>query len=455
MKFNPAAATTFSFVSYSFDEDESTAVFCYRVGERHEFRETYKFRDAKTRLSGDEKEALDRCLRYLFIVSGISYYKTTVASTIVIDPFTLTKEQARFFQSLYVNGLGEFSYLNKIDVATRVSFPSRASGHHATIPQLGLRRRTAIPVGGGKDSVVTIEALKRTGEPICLISLGNYEPIARVAKCSGLEHLVVTRSIDPLLFELNKNGAYNGHVPISAIIAFVMPVAAILYGFDSVALSNERSANLPNVVRDDGFEVNHQYSKSYDFEERVSDFFADNVLPGFNYFSFLRPLSELAISRLFSRTKIYDSVFTSCGSSFKSSKASENGKRRWCLRCHKCRSTFLLLAPFFDRQQLIEIFGSNLLDDPEQRDGFRLLIGDGGHKPFECVGSEKEYYAALGMLAKMPEWKNDDFLKYMTQSDFREDLSEKYFQEEMTISKNHSLTDKHLALLYEICGSQE
>lgn len=237
-----------------------------------------------------------------------------------------------------------------------------------------------------------------------LFSLGEFEAIERVARVSGLPMATVKRRLSQDLLALNSRGALNGHIPISAVIAFVLPVCAILYGFDSSVLSNERSASAGNLDYR-GMGINHQYSKGFEFERNVSRHFRERLLQQFDYFSLLRPLSELQIARLFSRSAAYHPVFTSCNAAFKI----DHGRRidRWCCACPKCRSTFLLMAPFMEKSRLIAIFGQNLLDRQDQMSGFEELLGVRGLKPFECVGEPEEYIAAFLLLLERPEWQDD------------------------------------------------
>lgn len=293
-----------------------------------------------------------------------------------------------------------------------------------------------MPVGGGKDSVVSIEALRSADEPMILFSLGEFEAIERVARVSGLEMVTVKRRLSPNLLELNSRGALNGHIPISAVIAFVLPVCAILYGFDSAALSNERSASAGNLDYQ-GMHINHQYSKGLEFERSVSNHFKKRLLPHFDYFSFLRPLSELQVTRLFSRSTAYHSVFTSCNAAFRL----DHGRRidRWCCACPKCRSTFLLLAPFMEKDRLLSIFGENLLDRQDQIGGFEELIGLRGFKPFECVGEPDEYIAAFLLLLESRNWQEDAVMKH-----FRYSVLPSIGDPDRIIANALSFSDRHI-----------
>ncbi len=401
--FDPSAVKTFRFVSYGFNTEKSQAEFCYAFDDGPRFIERLTFH--KARLPTDQKlrRALFTALRYLHLVLGVSYYKAAVPDSIRIETAPITEQCAHFFDKLYLHGLAEFAYRNRLDLHKRIRFPF--STHSAAKPEsMQLPKRTAIPVGGGKDAIVTIDALQHAGQSPVLFALGDFQPIKEIAKIAKLPLINVTRQISPALIQLNEQGAYNGHVPISAIIAFILPVCAILYGFDTAALSNERSADSGNLIHN-GFSVNHQYSKSMEFEKDAAHFFKKYILSDFNYFSFLRPLSDLRIAQLFSKLRTYHPIFMSCNRAFKLDRRKR--LQRWCLDCPKCRFTFLVLAPFMVKTELITLFGANLLDDMEQRQGFDQLLGVGGFKPFECVGEIEESAAAFILLTQNLQWRDD------------------------------------------------
>ncbi|MCD4676230.1 MAG: hypothetical protein K8S18_09595 [Desulfobacula sp.] len=444
MNFKYNSFRSFRFISFSFDHKESVAQFHYALDKGPHFVENIIFHGSKRKLDEESEIALYHSLKYLFLTLGVSYFKTAVPSKIIIENALLSEEEACFFESLYLNGLGEFSYLNGLDLRNKIKFPY-SSFHKSNPCKIKLPRKTIVPIGGGKDSIVTAEILKNFEEPISLFSLGNFTPINNVIEKAKVPWIKVTRELSPVLFDVNAKGALNGHVPISAIIAFTLPVCAILYGFDLAMLSNERSANIGNLIHD-GFEVNHQYSKSLDFEEKISKFINNNILTNFKYFSFLRPLTELAITRLFSRFKNYQSVFTSCNKSFRYRKSQTN--QLWCLDCPKCRSTFLLLAPFLEKNEILAIFGKNLLNSEKQERGYDELIGAQGNKPFECVGTDEEYIAAFYLLSNNKDWCHDKIVKRFQEAilpNIRDPQS--LIKKTLTFSNEHLLPPSYAELL--------
>jgi len=266
-----------------------------------------------------------------------------------------------------------------------------------------LARRSAVLIGGGKDSLVSLEILKAAKEPMALFAVNPKKPILDCAQASGLPFIRVERHLDEKLFALNEQGALNGHVPITAIVSFIALASAFVHGFDAVILSNERSADQGNLSRD-GREINHQFSKTSGMEVALSDYVARYIDKQLCYFSLLRPLSEAHIASLMARTSLYDGAFTSCNRAFQLRPKEE--PKRWCRDCPKCRFTFLMLANHMPRARLETIFGGNLLEDESQLAGYEELMGLSGHKPWECVGELAESGAALLMLADKPEWKD-------------------------------------------------
>jgi hypothetical protein len=381
-RFDPARFETFRFTGRRYED--GTALLEYALDDEVEFVERIRFPGAE----GPPSEAL---LELLHLIAGVSYYKTAA-------PPAIDAPGSPLLEALYTDGLGEFGYVNGIDMRDRVRFASEAEAHAAE--PLSLPRRTAVPVGGGKDSIVTLEALKRVREPLVAFSVGNPEPIRRTVEVAGVEHVVVERELSPNLAELNAAGALNGHVPITAVVSAIACFAAPLYGFDAIAMSNEGSASEPTLVHR-GVEVNHQWSKGLAFERLMREELALRA-PGLDWFSLLRPWSELAIARAFARLDGYDDAFTSCNSVFRRDPARRGAG--WCGDCPKCRFVFLMLAPWMEPERLERIFGRNLLADPDQADGFAELVGR--QKPFECVGERAESAAAMEMLRRDPLWRD-------------------------------------------------
>ncbi|MFL5780931.1 MAG: endonuclease domain-containing protein [Thermoleophilaceae bacterium] len=382
-RFDPARFEAFRFTGRRYED--RTAVLEYALDDEVEFVERIRFPDA----AGEPSEPL---LELLHLVAGVSYYKTAA-------PAAIDAPGSALLEALYTDGLAELGYVNGIDMRERARFAAAAPEAPAA-PPLELPRRTAVPIGGGKDSIVTLEALKGAGEPIVAFSVGNPEPIRRTIEVAGVEHVAVERELSPNLGELNAAGALNGHVPVTAVVSAIACFAAPLYGWDAIAMSNEDSASEPTLVHD-GVEVNHQWSKGIAFERLLRDELARRA-PGLDWFSFLRPWSELAIARAFARHDAYDHAFTSCNSVFRRDPARRGSG--WCGDCPKCRFVFLALAPWMEPERLVRIYGRDLLDEPEQAEGFAELLGLAERKPLECVGTLAESAAAMELVRRSPAW---------------------------------------------------
>jgi hypothetical protein len=403
----------FTFRGVETDDRSGDVRFRYGYDTDIEFCETIQFHAPLPLPDSGLRKGFDAVLEALNVALGVSYYKAFLPSRMAFAGARLSAHQLEFFQKLYVNGLGEFGYRNRVNVSERVDFrtarfdgqTARQSGASAASrpAPVQLPRRSAVLLGGGKDSLVSVEILRAAEEPMVLLAVNPKKPMADCARASGFPLISVTRNLDPLLFKLNENGALNGHVPITAIVSLIALAGAFVYGYDTVILSNERSADEGNIV-DAGVQINHQYSKASEFEEDLRNYLARHVGPGLAYFSLLRPLSELHIAQLMAKVDRYDQCFTSCNRAFRLQQ--EQPAKRWCLDCPKCRFAFLILATALDRPRLQRIFGANLLDAPPQLPGYAELVGLAGHKPWECVGEIDESRAALLHLADDPGWQD-------------------------------------------------
>ncbi len=449
--FNPRDIDCFHFMGFSFDEQTMTATLRYGLDDSYLFEETLRFPAPSTPLSDGQKQALNKALSLLHLFAGISYYKAAIPPDLRFSPLLPDPETAALVETLYRHGLGEFAFRNDIRLHDRIHFPDGGPTAEGPI-ELSRTHGVLVPVGGGKDSIVSIETMKAAGQPVTLFSVGQAEPIRQTVERSGLPWLSAQRQLSPALFELNRQGALNGHVPVTAIVSMIAICTAIIHRQGAVVLSNERSASEGNLQLEDGFVVNHQYSKGLDFEIALARHIKRHVVSNIDYFSLLRPWSELAIARQFSRHQQYHDVFSSCNSNFTINCAAPSS--RWCLNCPKCRFVFLALAPFLDKQRMIDIFGKNLLDDKNQLTGYEALLGIDAHKPFECVGEEAECAAAFVLLSQQDEWKDDVIVNYFRQRvlpsiDAAEKLPEKY----LSAASRHHIPPQYLEIVGAHFGS--
>ncbi len=350
------------------------------------------------------REEMRKMVFSLGMVELVSYWKITCSPEVVIEAGTLDKEQIAWWKDLYFNGLGEFFYVNHIeeadaedfmeiicrgkayDTADTVNAAARFS-KDTLLSEAG--NGVLVPIGGGKDSAVTLELLRSAGVPLFAYIINPRGAPIHTTEAAGLdeEHVIcVKRTLDKNMLELNKQGYLNGHTPFSALVAFSSIIAAYMQGLSYIALSNESSANESTVQ---GTTVNHQYSKSFKFEEDFHRYQMAYLPESAYYFSMLRPLSEFQIARYFAKQKQYHAIFRSCNAGSKTDS--------WCGHCPKCLFVYLILSPFLSRQELKDIFGRDMLEDTSMQETLEQLIGLQEEKPFECVGSRDEINTAIVM----------------------------------------------------------
>ncbi len=287
-----------------------------------------------------------------------------------------------------------------------------------------------IPVGGGKDSTITLELLKEYKENSFALTIGSKEPSLKSAQIAGYDNertIEVKRIIDNNLIELNKKGFLNGHTPFSALLAFLSYLIANLTNKEYIALSNESSAEESNI---EGEKINHQYSKSFEFEEDFRHYANKYLKSNTQYFSFLRPINELQIAMIFAENKKYFSIFRSCNEGSKST------PWEWCCNCPKCLFVYTILSPFLYKEELVNIFKEDLFEKEDLLTTFIDLCGYGKTKPFECVGTFDEINYAIAKTINELENNNKELpylLKYYKQnyklSNLEIDLTKQYNQQ--------------------------
>jgi UDP-N-acetyl-alpha-D-muramoyl-L-alanyl-L-glutamate epimerase len=398
----------FKFESYAFDKETAVVKLRYSYGE-HEFVESLGF--SKDLLIDYDQELLDRCLQALHIACGISYWKAFCPSEVQIVWGALTCQQADFFNEFYLQGLLQFFYENDLDPKKHsIEFkgdPSLAIPALSKFDLAAKHTKLLVPIGGGKDSLVSGALLEDAGLDFDWFCVKSDSIKKQCADISSKKLIEVTRQIAPELIRLNQQAeVYNGHVPITGILAFVEFVASCLYGYKTVVMSNEASSNQANLDWM-GYQVNHQYSKTLAFENLIRDYCVQNfstVSAGasFEYFSLLRGYSEYRIAGIFSRKcQQYFEAFSSCNRNFHFDKSKNLQDTKWCQNCEKCAFVFLLLSNFVDYEELVNIFGADLFKNTDLFEVFKQLVGLQDHKPFECVGTLEESKLALLQASKM------------------------------------------------------
>ena len=404
--FQRDAIRCFRVVRTALDETNGQVELVYAFDDGPELIERLRIPGAPFVLDGPRRAAVAQVLRLLHLLAGVSYYKAAVPPELVIEGELPDPALAALATVVYENGLGEFAYRNGLSLRGKIQFPQGSTS--APAPALGLRHHAITAIGGGKDSLVSIEALRALGVSQSVAFVGVAPLLRTCAEATGLPCLQIERQLAPELFQFNTQGAWNGHIPVTAINSAILLLVALLHGADQVVFSNERSASYGSQIPGTG-EVNHQWSKGWAFEQALATWVRGHVAADLRYYSLLRPLSELAVARQFVRNDRYDAVFSSCNRNFHL--LGDRPSQRWCGTCPKCQFVFLALAPFMPKPRLTAIFGRNLLDEPDLAGGYDALIEYGAHKPFECVGEGREARAAFFELVKRPVWREDALVR--------------------------------------------
>src|SRR5262249_26959212 len=151
-----------------------------------------------------------------------------------------------------------------------------------------------------------------------------------------------------------------------------------------------------------GVLVNHQWSKSLDFESAFRAVLAESVT-GVDYYSALRSFSELWVAERFAELTDYHLAFQSCNKGFYVDAGSR--LETWCGRGARCSFTALLLSPSLAPPALDAISGGHEpLADDSLEPVFQSLLGQPGtDKPLECVGDEGECRTATLLAAARPD----------------------------------------------------
>ena len=392
----------------------------------------------RSRLDALDPAVLERFAFHLGLIEMLSYWKAASPAEVVIEAGGLEDWQVGWWKELWLRGMGEFFYVNRIDFRApdylRISARQPGSRNHPDRGGLRPARRSLVLLSGGKDSALTVHAMREAGEDFNCLLLNpppSASAVAAIAGCAA--PLTVRRTLDPRLLELNRQGYLNGHTPFSALLALLGVACAAIFDYDRVVVSNERSSDEGNVSFL-GTEINHQYSKTLAFETAFREYSQAVLAPDISYFSILRPLFEIQVCRLFARCREYFAAFRSCN----------RGQREdsWCGRCPKCLSVFITLSPFLSLADMVSIFGRDLFDQANAMALIRALLGMDGPKPFECVGTHQELMAGLFLSIKRRRSAGNPLPPLLLEVE-REILAPAENLEELSASILSAWTDRH------------
>jgi len=350
-----------------------------------------------------------------------TYWKTTCSPEIEIQAGCLSREQINWWKKLLIDGMGQFFYENKIDWTCQNFIKISDSQASQKLKRFNnkLKNRYLVPFAGGRDSIVTLESLKKSAKRRKEIALFMVNPTARIlktAKISGIKkQIIVKRIIDKKLLELNEKGYLNGHTPFTALLSFLSVICAVIFNYKNIAFSNEKSANEGNL-KYLGKTINHQWAKSSAFEKMFRNYAKKFLAKDINYFSYLRKYNELEASKMLIKYPEYFPFFSSCNAGMRISPPKAKAFRRvkWCGNCPKCLFVYATFYPFLNKKDLIKIFSSDFFENQKLLPMMKALIEKGRAKPFECVGTKKESQLAFRLsLEKALRQAQDKPIPYL------------------------------------------
>lgn len=400
----------FIYKDYQLADDQQTVLFNYEIehnGQNYNLQETIKFPSPLP-----DNNLIKASLKALHLALGVSYYKIFVSISIQ-HPYTMDQDEADFWNQVFTGGLGEFMYVNKLNKDRLAKFTPQSGIDTFATTDWNPEKRALLGIGGGKDSIVAGELLKQANIGMDGFVLATGEQLGQtksVADTMGISLNSVERNLDKKLLELQElPDAYKGHVPISLIFGLIGSVLAISNNASYVVVANESSASIPRVEWQ-GDMVNHQWSKSFFFETMLQKYLHSYISPELTYFSAIRPLSSIAIAKLFANMSQYFEVFTSDNSIFRINK-DNRPDGRWSLGSPKSLSSFILLAPWTTEEDLQRTFGRNFLDESSLEKLFFELIGLEGHQPLDCVGTEEELILSLNLAYSQGKFIESSLVK--------------------------------------------
>ncbi len=438
----------FLYKDFEIEADLKTVNFnfsIYKNNQTYDLRETMVFP-----VELNKAGPIMSSLRALHLATGISYYKIFVSKRIE-HPYKMDEAESNFWNEVFLSGLGEFLYVNNLSKDSIAKFNPKDGAEF--IDEISWQPVTSamLGIGGGKDSIVAGELLKQAGVPLQGFVMATGEQLGQtqsVATTMDIGLSPVQRTIDKQLIELQAlPGAHSGHIPVSLIYGLVGATLAIANNYKYVVVANESSASIPRVSWQ-GMDINHQWSKSFDFEILLQNYLHRFVSEKLTYFSAIRPLGSIHIASIFANFSQYYTIFTSDNSVFRID-PSKRPNGRWSLESPKSLSSFILLAPWLSETELLETFGRDFLNEQSLEQLFYSLLEIEGHQPLDCVGTAEELLISLNLAVKQGKFINSFLaLKAKERGVLTDDNWENKLSEHLTLSPQHAIPFEILAKIY-------
>jgi len=415
------AVSSFTFGTYAVNTTRSVLTFTYRVefklGVTKTFTDRLYLKDViPTQWETVPESVLEPTLQALLLMLGMNYWCAFPTKNIKIEGFTLTREQAEFWNTLYLNGLGEFFYLMKMDFRDLIAFPYDDTIASPAPTRYQRPARALLLNGAGKDSILTAEILKANNTPFDFFTFAPSPAHWRTATLVGVKTIVVTRRRDFWLEQYMPWFGVSNAYPSVSTFTFISVLLAELLGYNEIIFTNERSADMGNLTYL-GLPVNHQWCKSSVAEKLINDYIQRYITPDIVTKSLLRHYSELDIIRRFVAYPKYLAHVTSCNSYFWLPRPVQLLQRKsyWCKRCPKCVFLFACYSAYVPKNELVKIFGGNLYTQKHLLSLTRRILGIEGFKPLDCVGEPEEMIVAMHYASSRGEYTKDEAMQMFTE----------------------------------------
>ena len=418
MHIKPPGAKSFTFGTYTINTKRSIISFTYHVefksGRVKTYTDRLYFEDVSSELWNTvPKAVLEPTLQALLIMIGINYWCIFPTKNIHIEGFTLTREQAHFWDSLYLNGLAEFFYDMKMDFHDLIAFPYDTSATEPIPARFERPVRSLLLNGAGKDSILSAEILKSSNTPFDFLAVAPTPIHKRIGMLVGAKTIRVNRRRDRRINATRQFYGVSCAYPSVSTFTFIATLLAELLGYNSIVFSNERSADFGNLTYL-GLEVNHQWCKSSEAEKMINDYIHSYITPDISTGSLLREYSELEIVRRFVHYPQYLHYVTSCNTYFYLPPLMQYFSRTpyWCRGCPKCVFLFACYAAFLPKKELVDIFGGDIYAKKRRLPFIRRILGLEGFKPLDCVGEPEEMILAMQYASRRGEYAGEPAMKF-------------------------------------------
>ena len=154
------------------DDEKITLAYKFEIDGLVKFTPNIKIMRSGMPMKDISKDESFKAIAFnIGLIELISYWKSTCSPNIIIECGSISEGQVEWFKKLYYYGLGEFFYTNSINTSMQefVKISSTNNEKHRFSCVGNKLDGVLIPIGGGKDSCVTMELLKDVTKKYCIM----------------------------------------------------------------------------------------------------------------------------------------------------------------------------------------------------------------------------------------------------------------------------------------------